>query len=127
MKTYSADYKTMNTSYGIIWQILNCLDLALDYPEVPADTLTAKRFKITENRFNNYLIMLENTGYIEGVEIIETIDGNTELDISEIKITLEGIQFLIENSVMNKIASCAKTVGLKVAEAGVTLLAEKLK
>ncbi|MBQ1628001.1 MAG: hypothetical protein II098_02440 [Treponema sp.] len=112
----------MNTTYGIIWKILNTLDLALDLECVPPEELSAKKFKITENRFQNYLLMLQNAGYVDGVECSEYIDGSINFDISNIKITLEGIQFLIENSMMNKIAVAAKEIGLNVAEAGITAL-----
>lgn len=127
LKRYNADIESMNSTYGIIWKILNILDLALDLKEVPLEQLTAKRFKISENRFNNYLVMLNDAGYIEGVKVIDNLTDDFEIDISEIKITLEGIEFLIENSTMNKIATAAKEVGLIVAEAGITALTETLK
>lgn len=127
LKRYNADIETMKSTYGIIWKILNILDLSLDLKEVPLDQLTAKRFKISENRFNNYLVMLNDAGYIEGVKVIDNLTDDFEIDISEIKITLEGIEFLIENSTMNKIATAAKEVGLIVAEAGITALTETLK
>ena len=127
LKRYNADIESMNSTYGIIWKILNILGLALDLKKVPLEQLTAKRFKISENRFNNYLVMLNDAGYIEGVRILDNLTDELELDISEIKITLEGIEFLIENSTMNKIATAAKEVGLIVAEAGITALTETLK
>lgn len=117
----------MKTSYGIIWQILNVLDLSLDYDEVPENVLTAKKLGITQNRFEAYLKMLEDAGYVEGVEFEDFIsEKEPVLNREKIRITLEGIEFLIENSVMSKIAAAAKEVGLVVAEAGVDLLAAKL-
>ena len=120
----------MKTSYGIIWQILNVLDLSLDYDEVPENVLTAKKLGITQNRFEAYLKMLEDAGYIEGVEFEDFIsEKEPVLNREKIRITLEGIEFLIENSensAMSKIAAAAKEVGLVVAEAGVDLLAAKL-
>lgn len=117
----------MKTSYGIIWQILNVLDLSLDYDEVPENVLTAKKLGITQNRFEAYLKMLEDAGYVEGVEFEDFIsEKEPVLNREKIRITLEGIEFLIENSAMSKIAAAAKEVGLVVAEAGVDLLAAKL-
>lgn len=126
MKRYAADKKSMNTSYGIIWRILNVLDLSLDFEKVPLEELSAKKLKISENRLNNYLLMLQKAGYIDGVVEIDSLDGNGEIDISDIRITLEGIEFLIENSTMNKIASAAKEIGLTVAEAGITTISDRL-
>ncbi len=121
------DNKDMKTSYGIIWKILNELDLALDLPGYNAtEQLTAQKFKITENRFCNYLAMLQNAGYVDGVEVTEYITGEQSVDYSGIKITLEGIQFLLENKTMQKIASAAGQLGLTIAEAGTGFLMDKL-
>lgn len=112
------DNKIMKTSYGIIWKILNTLDLALDLSNFNAEEqLNAKRFKITENRFLNYLAMLQNAGYVEGVKENDFIgEESFSLDYSEIRITLEGIQFLLENSTMQRIANVAEKIGISVAE-----------
>lgn len=112
-----------NTSYGVIWKILNTLDLALDLDELPENEITPERFNISQNRLNNYLVMLQNAGYIDGIQERRFIgDKKPTLDISNIRITLDGIQFLIENSTMNKIASAAKEVGMIVAEGGISAL-----
>lgn len=124
----TTDNKDMKTTYGIIWKILNELDLALDLSDYDAlKELTPKRFRITENRFCNYLAMLQNAGYVEGVKNIEYINGDKPIDYSEIKITLEGIQFLLENSTMQKVANIAEKIGLTVAESGTDFLLSKLK
>lgn len=124
----TTDNKDMKTTYGIIWKILNELDLALDLSDYDAaKELTSKRFRITGNRFCNYLAMLQNAGYVEGVKNIEYINGDKPIDYSEIKITLEGIQFLLENSTMQKVANIAEKIGLTVAESGTDFLLSKLK
>ncbi len=129
IKTYcsAADKKEMKTTYGIIWQILNTLDLSLDVNGWnPQEELTAKRFKITENRFYKYIEMLQDAGYIEGVDIREDLAGEKDIDLTDVAITLEGIQFLLENSTMHKIAEFAEKIGLTVAESGGNFLLSKL-
>lgn len=117
--SFTADKKIMRTTYGIIWQILNQLDLALDLKDWnPQEELTAKNFKITENRFYRYIEILQNAGYIEGADIREDLTGEKNIDITDAAITLEGIQFLLENSTMHKIAEFAEKIGLTVAENG---------
>lgn len=112
--------REMKTTYGVIWHILNELDVALDVDGYkPAKELTAEKFGITENRFGHYLLMLQKAGYVDGVRTAKDITGKLNLDYSEIEITLDGIQFLLENSVMRKIAAAAERMGLIVAEAGV--------
>lgn len=119
--------KDMRTTYGIIWKILNTLDLALDLKDgiVPEDQFSADFFKISETRFLNYLIMLNNAGYIQNLEVKEFLTETT-IDYSKVKITLEGIRFLVENSTMQKMADIASKIGMRVAENGGAFLFEKL-
>lgn len=120
--------KKMRTTCGIIWQILNELDLALDADDGKPrkEDFTAERFRITENRFNCYISMLSEAGYVSGVDRREFADGEVSVDYSGISITLSGIQFLWENSAMRKIAEFAEQAGLIVAEAGAGFLKDRL-
>ncbi len=129
IKTYYSitDKKDMKTTYGIIWQILNELDLALDLKEWnPQEELTAKKFKITENRFYRYIEMLQDAGYVKGAVIREDLTGGKDIDLTDLTISLDGIQFLLENSTMHKIAEFAEKIGLTVAESGGNFLLSKL-
>lgn len=119
--------KSMHTTYGIIWKILNSLDLALDLKDgiVPEEQFSAEFFKISETRFLNYLIMLNDAGYIQNLEVKEFLTKTT-IDYSKVKITLEGIRFLVENSTMQKMADIASKIGMRVAENGGAFLFEKL-
>jgi hypothetical protein len=123
-----SDNFLMKTTYGIIWKILNILDLSLDLSDFDAEKeLNPKHLGITENRFFRYIEMLQNAGYIDGVKIEEYLTGEKEFDLSEITITLDGIQFLLENSTMYKMANIAEKLGLIVAENGTGFLMNKLK
>ena len=123
-----SDNFLMKTTYGIIWKILNILDLSLDLSDFDAEKeLNPKQLGITENRFFRYIEMLQNAGYIDGVKIEEYLTGEKEFDLSEITITLDGIQFLLENSTMRKMANIAEKLGLIVAENGTGFLMNKLK
>ena len=128
IRTANTDMKTMKTTAGVIWQILNALDLALDLDAEQWDAkkeLSAERFGITENRFGHYLEMLQDARYVSGVKTMEFTTG-TELDYDGISITLDGIRFLWENSAMRKIADAAEKIGLIVAEAGAGFLKDRL-
>jgi hypothetical protein len=123
-----SDNFLMKTTYGIIWKILNILDLSLDLSDFDTEKeLNPKHLGITENRFFRYIEMLQNAGYIDGVKIEEYLTGEKEFDLSEITITLNGIQFLLENSTMRKMANIAEKLGLIVAENGTGFLMNKLK
>lgn len=125
--TITTDKKNMHTTYGIIWKILNTLDLALDLENgiIPEEQFNAEVFKISETRFLNYLIMLNEAGYIQNLKVNEFLT-EIRIDYSQVKITLAGIQFLVENSTMKKIADIAEKIGMRVAENGGAFLFEKL-
>lgn len=54
--------------------------------------------------------MLETEGYITGLSIKRSIDGEICCSISHPRITLKGLEYLQENSIMQKAASLAKGV-----------------
>lgn len=116
----NAENIVMYGTFKVIFKILNILDLALDKKDYDlSNELSAAHLEITENRRINYLAMLQEAGYIDGARISENIDGTFDVDISKICITLEGLQYLAENSLMAKAAKALEALGLKVAEAAV--------
>lgn len=108
----------MASSMGIVFKILNRLDLMLDMDEADTEQINAKSLGISGNRWRHYIKMLYEAEYIQGVDIRETIDGETNIDISDIEITLKGLQYLVENSAMIKLRNAAKSLGIKIVEAG---------
>lgn len=106
---------------------MNELDLALDLNGWnPQEELAAEKFNITENRFYKYIEMLQDAGYVKGADIREDLTGEKDFDLTDLTITLEGIQFLLENSAMHKVAEFAEKIGFTVAESGGNFLLSKL-
>ena len=114
----------MSNTFSSIFTLLNRLDLALDSDSVDVDEVSPKALKISKNRWKHYIKMLSAAGYITGVTIRTFNDGEEDYDVSDIMITLKGIQYLCENSIMNKFAQFAKSIGQTVAEAGVNAAAD---
>ena len=114
----TTDNISMASSMGIVFRILNRLDLMLDMDEADTEQVSAKSLGISENRWEHYIKMLYEAEYIDGVDIRETIDGETNTDISDIGITLKGLQYLAENSAMMRLRNAAKSLGMKIVEAG---------
>lgn len=91
----------MDKTFRLIYGILRELDKGLDDPGFrPEEAIAPKRCGISETRWTHYMVMLQKAGYIEGVEIRENIDGTEDFDISGARITLSGLQYLAENSMM---------------------------
>lgn len=72
--------------------------------------ISPEALKITESRWSAYIKMLNDAGYISGVRIEEYIDGTVSIDISEISLTLQGLQYLAENTVLANVYRTVKSV-----------------
>lgn len=95
----------------IIYKILKELERALDYDEFDAECISAETLKISEPRLNALLCMLANDGYIEGVNVRKFLGSKyPQAIVRDIRITLKGIEYLSENSVMKKLSEAAKGI-----------------
>ncbi|MEG1982006.1 MAG: YjcQ family protein, partial [Clostridia bacterium] len=65
---------------------------------------------ISECRFASYIEMMLDAGYIKGVRVFSNICGNTQVEDNGIRITLKGLEYLQENSIMQKIYKQAKGI-----------------
>ena len=111
-KNTVACYNTnMIKAFKTIYTLLNRLEKGLDYEDFDAEKeISPKALKITENRWNAYIKMLNDAGYITGVRIDDYINGEIDIDISEISLTLQGLQYLAENTMMVRMWNAFKTV-----------------
>ncbi len=92
--------------FKIIYHILKTLEKALDYSEFDYSVLSAESLGISEERFESLLIMLQKEGYIENLNIYSFMADKGRANIKkpvEPKITLLGLEYLQENSLMKKL------------------------
>lgn len=54
--------------------------------------------------------MLFDAGYIKGVLIKKYTDGEMRVDIENIRITLKGLEYLSENSIMQRMYNVTKGI-----------------
>lgn len=90
-------YRVMATIYG---RMQNGLDF-------DPDVLSYKKLGIPESYFSEIIISMMEKGYIKGVAAVP-VDASQEYIKWRIiwidpKITMDGVQFLEENSMMNKV------------------------
>lgn len=97
-------------NFKAVYRILSTLEKAMDLPEFDISQIGAKTLGVTEQRWGRYLEMMADVGYIKGVEIRSNIDGSLQIDASEIRITLKGLEYLQENSIMRKMYNAAKGI-----------------
>lgn len=97
-------------NFRVIYRILRYLEKAMDYDEPDMTCISAEALKLTEQRWTMMMEMLSDEGYIKGFSVQRGIDGSIVVSSSTPRITLKGLEYLQENSLMKKAAELAKGV-----------------
>ena len=101
-------------NFKIIYKILKYLEKAMDFAETETEPITFAALHISEERWLNIIAMLLENGYISGVQIKKYMGSTVVINnLENIKITLKGLEYLSENSMMKKAAKAgSEIVGL---------------
>lgn len=95
-------------NFKAIYKILCALEKAMDCPMFDINTLV---LDVSAERLNRYLEMLQDAGLIKGADLYTDVTGEQHLkNPRKIKITLKGLEYLQENSIMKKMYQAAKGV-----------------
>lgn len=102
----------MSEDFRTIYKILLILQKSMDYEHVDIRRLSADNLGITESKRKALLGMLLKNGYVEGFQVIQYIgDPTPNIEgLEGIRITLKGLEYLEENSLMQKAARLAKGI-----------------
>ena len=82
----------------------------MDLENVDIERISSNNLGISQQRWNKYREMLLDAGYIKGVTIQKYVTGETNVDAEDIRITLKGLEYLSENSIMQKMYKAAKGI-----------------
>lgn len=93
----------MIEDFKIIYSILSTLQTSLDYPKVDVERLSAEYLEINKHRRDHLLEMLIDAGYIKGVQVRRYEDGSYLLMLNDVQITLKGLEYLEENSILRRV------------------------
>ncbi|MCU6786407.1 YjcQ family protein [Aedoeadaptatus acetigenes] len=93
----------MIEDFKIIYTILSTLQSSLDYPKVDVERLSAEYLEINKHRRDHLLEMLVDAGYIKGVQVRRYEDGSYLLMLKDVQITLKGLEYLEENSILRRV------------------------
>lgn len=99
----------MDDNFKTIYKILSFLEKSLDVEEIDDSTFNARHFDISETRFCKYLQMLSQADYITGIEFSENLD-KIDYEIENPLITIKGLEYLSENSIMQRMYKAAKGI-----------------
>lgn len=96
----------------LIYKILKALCDSMSADEFSEKRLDPERLGTDKNTRDAVLVQLLHAGYIEGPQEIQSISDTkpTLTDLQYTKITLTGLEYLEENSWMQKAARLAKGI-----------------
>ena len=97
-------------NFKIIYKSLSVLEKSMDLENVDIERISSNNLGISQQRWNKYMEMLLDAGYIKGVTIQKYVTGETNVDAEDIRITLKGLEYLSENSIMQKMYKAAKGI-----------------
>lgn len=97
-------------NFKAVYRILSALEKAMDLTEFDVSQIGAEVLGVTEQRWARYIEMMADVGYIKGVHVQESITGDLMVDAKDIRITLKGLEYLQENSIMQRLYRAAKGI-----------------
>ena len=97
-------------NFKAVYKILTALEKAMDYPEFDVKQIGAEALGVSEERWGRYIEMMADVGYIKGASVTKSITGDTIINARNIRITLKGLEYLQENSIMQRLYKTAKGI-----------------
>lgn len=99
-------------NFKAIYQILKYLEASLDCEAFDPDAISPFRLGISRERWEQLLIMIQDDGYIRGVVCTQSMSDSKRHICEPITpaITLKGLEYLADNTLMKKAAGLLKGV-----------------
>lgn len=97
--------------FRIIYKILRILQNSMDLEEFDRNSISAEALGLSVPKWSRLMAMLLKEGYITGGETWNAMDcGYPRVALSRPEMTLKGLEYLEENSLMKKAADLAKGI-----------------
>lgn len=99
-------------NFTYIYKILRALEKAMDCEEFEISSISHVRLNISYQRWEKIIIMLSQSGYITGINYNQTLSDYSPHLTEPITpiITLRGLEYLNDNTLMKKAANIAKGI-----------------
>ena len=97
-------------NFNIIYKILKTLEVAMDCEEFDIEMISADALNISRARWGALMEMMISNNYIKGVTVINSIGGRSVKVSKDVRITLAGLEYLENNSMMTKAKNIAKGI-----------------
>lgn len=97
--------------FNQIYYILQILKKAMDVEEFEKELISSEAIKVNYPKWCRLMAMLANNGYVSGVSVWNSLDCQyPKIELVRPEITLKGLEYLEENSMMKKVSKVAKGV-----------------
>ena len=100
----------MDENYRTIYRMLRTLERAMDAEEFDYTSIGAKALGISEPRWGHLIEMLIDEGYVKGIHLERDAGGNIVTSVAYPRITLKGLEYLSENTLMKQANKAAKGI-----------------
>lgn len=93
-----------------IYKILRLLEASMECAEFDRKQFSPEHFNLSDEHFYSLVRMLVLDGLIEGVQVATDAAGNLMVSMSRPRLTLKGLEYLNENSLMQRAMRTAKGI-----------------
>lgn len=100
-------------NFKVIYKILRSLEKNMGNDEFDIKSVSAERMNISFERWEQLLIMMQDEGYIKGLVLSNGLSSTYRHITEPIRpqITIKGLEYLAENSLMGKAKEALKMAG----------------
>ena len=99
---------SVGEDFKVVYRILTILEKNMDNHPFDNSQIDHSTFDITEERWKAIMEMLIDRNYIKGAKSTEYLGGSITIDMINTRITLKGLEYLAENSIMKKVYKTLK-------------------
>lgn len=91
-------------NFKVIYQILKYLEASMDYTYFDSKAISAEALRVSRERWEQLLILMQEEGYIKGLVYIQYLGQDRAVLLEPIKprITIKGLEYLSENGIMKR-------------------------
>ena len=98
-------------NFKFIYRILKILEKSMDLEEFDMELIGYKELDISKLRWSRIVSMLKEQEYIQGIDVWYSLDQDyPRVKLVRPEITLNGLEYLNENSMMKKVYNAAKGI-----------------
>ena len=97
-------------NFKAIYRILKALEAAMDWPEFDISQVGPEQLGVSQERWARYIEMMADIDLIKGVRVYTDVTGTMHVESDDVRITLKGLEYLTENTIMQKLYRAAKGI-----------------